>query len=76
MKILEGFIWGVVMLVVLVIGLNAGKTEAKKQADAAYKQGYKDALYKRPVSDDLEMVCAGIWVGRENEKYIAKEMKK
>lgn len=76
MKILEGFIWGGIMLIVLVIGLNAGKTEAKKQADAAYQQGYKDALYKRPVSDDLEMVCAGIWVGRENEKYIAKEMKK
>ena len=76
MKILEGFIWGGIMLIVLVIGLNAGKIEVKKQVDAAYKQGYKDALYKRPVSDDLEMVCAGIWVGRENEKYIAKEMKK
>lgn len=76
MKILEGFIWGGIMLIVLVIGLNAGKIEMQKQADAAYKQGYKDALYKRPVSDDLEMVCAGIWVGRENEKYIAKEMKK
>lgn len=76
MKILEGFIWGGIMLIVLVIGLNAGETKAKNQADAAYKQGYKDALYKRPVSDDLEMVCAGIWVGRENEKYIAKEMKK
>ena len=76
MKILEGFIWGGIMLIVLVIGKNATETEAKKQADAAYKQGYKDALYKRPVSDDLEMVCAGIWVGRENEKYIAKEMKK
>ena len=76
MKILEGFIWGGIMLIVLVIGLNAGKIEMQKQADAAYKQGYKDALYKRPVSDDLEMVCAGIWVGRENEKYMAKEMKK
>lgn len=69
MKILEGFIWGVVMLVVLVIGLNAGKIEAKKQADAAYQQGYKDALYKRPASNDLEMVCAGLWVGQENAKY-------
>ena len=76
MKILEGFIWGGIMLIVLVIGLNAGKIEMQKQVDTAYKQGYKDALYKRPVSDDLEMVCAGIWVGRENEKYIAKEMKK
>ena len=76
MKILEGFIWGGIMLIVLVIGLNAGKIEMQKQADAAYKQGYKDALYKRPVSDDLEMVCAGLWVGKENEKYMAKEMGK
>lgn len=69
MKILEGFIWGGIMLIVLVIGLNAGKIEAKKQADAAYQQGYKDALYKRPVSHDLEMVCAGLWIGQENAKY-------
>ena len=69
MKILEGFIWGGIMLVVLVIGLNAGKIEAKKQADVAYQQGYKDALYKRPASNDLEMVCAGLWVGQENAKY-------
>ena len=75
MKILEGFIWGGIMLIVLVIGLNAGKIEMQKQADAAYKQGYKDALYKRPVSDDLEMVCAGLWIGKENERYMAKEKK-
>ena len=41
----------------------------------AYQQGYKDALYKRPVSDDLEMVCAGLWVGRENLKYQQQERK-
>ena len=64
MKILECFIWGGIMLIVLVIGLNAGKIEAKKQADAAYQQGYKDALYKRPASDDLELVCAGLWLSQ------------
>ena len=47
-----------------VIGMNAAETEAKKQADAAYKQGYKDALYKRPASDDLELVCAGLWLSQ------------
>jgi septation ring formation regulator EzrA len=69
MKILEGFLWGVVMLVVLVIGAKAGEIHAKKAEAAAYQQGYKDALYKRPVSNDLEMVCAGLWVGQENAKY-------
>ena len=52
-----------------VIGMNAAETEGRKKAQAAYEQGYKDALYKRPVSHDLEMVCAGLWIGQENAKY-------
>lgn len=42
----------------------------------AYKQGYKDALYKRPVSEELDMVCAGLWMGKEDLKYQQREMKK
>lgn len=36
---------------------------------AGYNQGYAEALYKRPVSDELEYVCAGLWVGEETRKY-------
>lgn len=59
-----------------ILGKNAALFEAKRAEDAAYKQGYKDALYKRPVSNDLEMVCAGLWIGQENLKYQQREMKK
>ena len=76
MKILEGFIWGVLMLFVLVIGAKAGEIQAKKDEAAAYKQGYKDALYKRPVSEELDMVCAGLWVGQEDLKYQQREMQR
>lgn len=47
-----------------IIGFNSGKINANKLAEAAYKQGYKDALYKRPASDDLELVCAGLWLSQ------------
>ena len=56
-----------------IIGMNSEKTNAIKSADEAYQQGYKDALYKRPVSNDLDMVCAGLWVGQENAKYQKRE---
>ena len=47
-----------------VILYNSFEIRVQKQADAAYKQGYKDALYKRPASDDLELVCAGLWLSQ------------
>ena len=59
-----------------VLGTNSERFEAKRAEDVAYKQGYKDALNKRPVSHDLEMVCAGLWIGQENLKYQQREMKK
>jgi hypothetical protein len=52
-----------------ILGTNSERFEAKRAEDSAYKQGYKDALYKRPVSEELDMVCAGLWVGQENAKY-------
>ena len=59
-----------------ILGKNAALFEAKRAEDASYKQGYKDALYKRPVSDDLELVCAGLWVGEQNKKYQQLEAKR
>ena len=73
---IESVLWAVVMLVVLIVGVNAGEKNARREADAAYQQGYKDALYKRPVSNDLEMVCAGLWIGEQNKKYQEMEMKR
>ena len=33
----------------------------------------KKRYTKRPVSDELEFVCAGLWVNKENEKYQKRE---
>lgn len=41
----------------------------RSQYDTGYKNGWKAALYKRPVHEELELVCAGLWFGRENQKY-------
>ena len=62
--VVEGLMWGVLMLVVLIVGVQAGQIHAKKDEAAAYQQGWKDALYKRPASDDLEIVCAGLWLSQ------------
>jgi hypothetical protein len=34
-----------------------------------YAVGYKAALNTREPSDELEMACAGLWVGEQHKKY-------
>lgn len=38
-----------------------------------YADGIKSALRTNPPSDELEMVCAGLWVGEQNKKYWGKQ---
>ena len=44
---------------------------------AEYKRGYADAtkvaLKTNPPSEELEMVCAGLWVGEQNKKMWKKQ---
>lgn len=68
--------WTVCVVLAVVILNNSFEARAKKEADKAYQQGYKDALYKRPVSNDLELVCAGLWVGEQTKKYQQLEAKR
>ena len=58
------------------IGMGYGERQLKKAEATAYQQGYKDALYKRPVSEELDMVCAGLWIGKEDLKYQQREVQK
>lgn len=66
--ILFSITWIVGCFIAFLIIMNAFEANAKKAADAAakaaYTQGYRDALYKRPASDDLELVCAGLWLSQ------------
>lgn len=50
------------MMVCLLIGLHYGE-----------KLGVKKALITNPVSEELEMTCAGLWVGELNKKAAGKK---
>ena len=45
--------------------------------DKAHAEGFKlgmhYALKSSPPSEELELVCAGLWVGEQNKKYHAKQ---
>jgi len=50
---------------------------ADHQIDKAHAEGFKVgmnyALKSDPPSEQLEMTCAGLWVGEQNKKYFEKE---
>lgn len=58
-------IWALLMAVFFLIGMAHGKDLGNLKSIQEYERGYnlgwKEALYKRPVSDELEMVCVGLW---------------
>ena len=49
-----------------LVGYNWGKREG-------IAEGMKKALSINPVSEELEMTCAGLWVGEQNKKAWKKE---
>jgi len=59
--LLEAVLIAIIMLLVLMWGIDHG-----------IKQGKREALSLNPVSEDLEMICAGLWVGEQNKKYREK----
>ena len=62
--IFVSIVWLIGCVLAVLILRNSFEAQAKKEAIAAYQQGWKDALYKRPASDDLELVCAGLWLSQ------------
>ena len=56
--LVEGTLWALMLLLTLMIGLHYGE-----------KRGMAQALKTDPVSEQLEMVCAGLWVGEQNRKH-------
>jgi hypothetical protein len=52
----------VITVVAFFVGFGAGKKEG-------YKDGVNSALKTNPPSNELEMVCAGLWIGEQNKKY-------
>jgi hypothetical protein len=64
-NVVQGFLIGGAMLACLMLGIWHGKGLGEVKAIQEYEQGFKDgwksALYDRPVHDELEMVCVGLW---------------
>ena len=60
-----GFAVGLLVLIFFMVGMEHGKALGKLNSLQEYERGYnigwKEALYKRPVSNELEMVCLGLW---------------
>ena len=64
------------MIVFLLIGYQHGRSLGELHATMEYELGYeagrKDALYSRPVSEELEMVCLGLWMASLPERKETK----
>jgi hypothetical protein len=61
----------VLMTVAIAYLLIQNRFDDKYQA--GYADAMKEALKTNPPSQELEMVCAGLWVGEQNKKYWNKQ---
>ncbi len=60
-----GIATGLLVLIFFIVGMEHGKSLGDLKAVQEYERGFNDgkkyALYHRPVIDELEMVCVGLW---------------
>ena len=56
----------VAILVVLI------ESRLNDQYQLGYQEGVKTALKTNPPSEELELACAGLWVGEQNKKWFNK----
>ena len=63
------------MLGCLIVGVWHGKSLGEAKAIVEYELGFdagwKSALYDRPVNEELEMVCLGLWMASLPEQRVA-----
>lgn len=75
-NLINGVLTGLLMLACLVFGIQHGKSLGELQAITEYELGFdagwKSALYDRPVSEELEMVCLGLWIAALPERKETK----
>jgi len=60
-------IFCVVGLVWLLVDNKIDRTHAE-----GFKMGIHYALKSNPPSEELEIACAGLWIGEQNKKYWKK----
>lgn len=66
----------VLVLMILVLIYFMAQNKLSGSYEQGYADGIKNALKNNPPSQELELVCAGLWVGEQNKKYWSKENKK
>jgi len=67
---MKTFVVGAVgVLIGFLIAYVVQPQNLKDAWDSGYKTGGRDALSLNPVSQELEMICAGLWFGDEGKKY-------
>lgn len=44
----------------------------ERQYNAGVREGRGMALKTNPPSEELEIVCAGLWVGEQNKKFMER----
>jgi hypothetical protein len=75
-NVVQGFVIGLAMLGCLMLGMWHGKSLGDAKAileyEVGYDAGWKAALYQRPVSEELEMVCLGLWIASLPDKKDAR----
>jgi hypothetical protein len=75
-NVVQGFLIGIAMLACLMLGIWHGKSLGEAQAIVEYELGFdagwKSALYDRPVNEELEMVCLGLWIASLPERKDAR----
>lgn len=61
-----------IMLLIAVLGYN----RINEAHSEGFKLGMRYALKTNPPSEELELVCVGLWIGEQNKKYYQKEKNK
>jgi hypothetical protein len=73
-NVVQGFVIGLAMLGCLMLGIWHGKSLGEAKAIVEYELGFdagwKSALYDRPVNEELEMVCLGLWMASLPEQRV------
>jgi len=63
-----------VLLLGIILGLGYFLIDNafERQYKRGFAEGKSTALKNNPPSEELEMICAGLWIGEQNKKYWKK----
>ena len=63
-------LYGAILLSILSASFHLGKKSGIAEGRSI---AMKEALRTNPPSEELEMVCAGLWIGEQNRRYFEKK---